>query len=566
MYRFAPSPTGDMHIGNLRAAIFNYLSAKKEGKGFILRIEDTDKERNIKGKDEEIKELLRIFGLSWQHFYIQSANLKQHRQMALRLVAEKKAFACFCTSEVLEQKKEAAKKANKAYRYDGACEGLSDSEVLENDNPFVIRLKKPKKAMEFIDLIKGKLHFEPENIDSFVIMRADKTPTYNFACAVDDMIEGVSCIVRGEDHTSNTPKQEHIRASLGYESPMIYAHLPIILNEEGQKMSKREAHSSVKWLLEQGILPGAVANYLIMLGNKTPKEIFTLEEAVEFFDIKKLSRSPARFDMKKLLQINREHLKLLDDESLNELLGFRAENLNGVSKLKNSNSIKKDGENLRPTKANNKNLLAQDINEITNSKSKTSDNLSQNSKIVEKNSSPEINKNSSPTQKESEALNISSSLEGKENSSITDKQDKNSSPSNKNSRIVEKNSSPFNNINKNSKICPEFIGKNVAPLARFYTQEASTINELREKLELIFSKKQIDEFKEERELISQSLCEMNLAENYEDFKKALMAKTKLKGKSFFMPLRLVLTGRAHGPELEKLYPLIRSFIKEIARL
>lgn len=433
MYRFAPSPTGDMHIGNLRAAIFNYLCARKSGQDFILRIEDTDTARNIAGKDEEIKEILRVFGISWQHFYVQSENLRQHRQMALKLVAEKKAFACFCTSEILEQKKEAAKKAGKAYRYDGACEHLKDSEVLENDKPFVIRLKKPQKAMEFTDLIKGKLHFEPENIDSFVIMRADKTPTYNFACAVDDMLEGVSCIIRGEDHTSNTPKQEHIRASLGYDKAMIYAHLPIILNDEGQKMSKREAHSSVKWLLGQGILPRAVANYLILLGNKTPREIFTLDEAVEFFDIKNVSKSPARFDMKKLLQINREHIRLLDDEKLNEILGFK--------------------------------------------------------------------------------------------------------------------------------------GKNLANLARFYTQEASTINELKEKLNAIFGTKNFGEFKDECEKIKGILNspEFELAKDYESFKNELMQKSGLKGKSFFMPLRLVLTNSAHGPELSELYGLLKPFIKDIVR-
>ena len=433
MYRFAPSPTGDMHIGNLRAAIFNYLCAKKSGQDFILRIEDTDTARNIAGKDEEIKEILRAFGISWQHFYVQSENLRQHRQMALKLVADKKAFACFCTSEILEQKKEAAKKAGKAYRYDGACEHLKDSEVLENDKPFVIRLKKPQKAMEFTDLIKGKLHFEPENIDSFVIMRADKTPTYNFACAVDDMLEGVSCIIRGEDHTSNTPKQEHIRASLGYDKAMIYAHLPIILNDEGQKISKREAHSSVKWLLEQGILPCAVANYLILLGNKTPREIFTLDEAVEFFDIKNVSKSPARFDMKKLLQINREHIRLLDDEKLNEILGFK--------------------------------------------------------------------------------------------------------------------------------------GKNLANLARFYTQEASTINELKEKLKAIFGAKNFGEFKDECEKIKGILNspEFELAKDYESFKNELMQKSGLKGKNFFMPLRLVLTNSAHGPELSELYGLLKPFIKDIVK-
>lgn len=431
MYRFAPSPTGDMHIGNLRVAIFNYICAKQKKQDFILRIEDTDTARNIPGKDEEIKAILKLFGISWQHFYVQSKNLKHHRQMALKLVAEKKAFACFCSPELLEQKKEAAKKANKAYRYDDTCEHLADSEVLQNEKSFVIRLKKPKKAMKWTDLIKGKLCFEPENIDSFVIMRADKTPTYNFACAVDDMLEGVTCIIRGEDHTSNTPKQEHIRISLGYEKPMLYAHLPIILNEEGQKMSKREAHSSVKWLLEQGILPSAVANYLIMLGNKTPREIFTLEEAVEFFDIKKVSKAPARFDLKKLLQINREHIKLLSDEVLNEMLG---------------------------------------------------------------------------------------------------------------------------------------LSKNVANLARFYIQEASTINELKDKITSIFAPKNFNEFKSECALLKKLLREFEFTNEYEVFKNELMQKSGLRGKNFFMPLRLVLTGNIHGPELSELYGLIKPFIKEIARL
>ena len=431
MYRFAPSPTGDMHIGNLRAAVFNYICARQENTDFVLRIEDTDKARNIEGKEEEIKEILKLFGIKWQHFYIQSENLKFHRQMALKLVSEKKAFACFCTEEKLAKKKEEAKKKGIAYSYDGTCENLSDSEVLDNEKPFVIRLKKPKESIKFTDFIKGELTFEPQNLDSFVIMRADKTPTYNFACAIDDMLENITCIIRGEDHTSNTPKQEHIRQSLGYEQKMTYAHLPIILNEEGVKMSKREAHSSVKWLLENGILPEAIINYLIMLGNKTPCEIFTLEEALSWFSLKNLSKAPARFDLKKLLQINREHIKKLNNESLNSLLGFE---------------------------------------------------------------------------------------------------------------------------------------KDLADLAKFYTQEASTLNEIKEKLKLIFAPKDFKEFKEECEILIKTLKEHSLEENYEDFKKALMQKTGLKGKNFFMPLRLILTGNTHGPELSDLYPLIKPFIADLVRI
>ena len=296
MYRFAPSPTGDMHIGNLRAAIFNYICSLQDKSGFILRIEDTDTARNIEGKDQEIIEILKRFGISWQSLYYQSKNLKFHQQFAAKLLAEKKAFCCFCSEEELEAKKQAAKDAGEAYRYDGHCEHLSDEEVLGCEKPFTIRLKKPDHALEFTDAIKGRITFEPQNIDSFVIMRADKTPTYNFACACDDMMQGVSFVIRGEDHVSNTPKQNWIRESLGYEGEIKYAHLPIILNSEGKKMSKREDSSSVKWLLQSGYLPEAIANYLILLGNKTPREVFSMDEAVEFFDIAKISKSPAKFD------------------------------------------------------------------------------------------------------------------------------------------------------------------------------------------------------------------------------------------------------------------------------
>ena len=321
MYRFAPSPTGDMHIGNLRAAIFNYICSLQDKSGFILRIEDTDKERNIEGKEKDILEILSKFGIKPEQIYIQSENLKFHRQLASKLLIDKKAFACFCTEEELEAKKQKAKEQGVAYRYDGTCERLSDAEVLNCEKPFVIRMKKPAGTMSFTDAIKGELSFEPEAVDSFVIMRADKTPTYNFACAVDDMLEGVTFVIRGEDHVSNTPKQDLIREGLGYTGKMNYAHLPILLNIEGKKMSKRENESSVKWLFEQGFLPEAIANYLILLGNKTPTEIFTIEEAVKWFDITKISRSPARFDVKKLEQINREHIKLASKERTKEIFG-----------------------------------------------------------------------------------------------------------------------------------------------------------------------------------------------------------------------------------------------------
>ena len=433
MYRFAPSPTGDMHIGNLRAAIFNYICSIKDKSGFILRIEDTDTARNIEGKEEEIQEILHKFGIKWQTLYYQSKNLKFHREFAHKLLIDKKAFCCFCSSEILAQKKELAKQNDEAYRYDGTCERLSDEQVLECEKPFVIRMKKPASTMKFKDAIKGEISFEPENIDSFVIMREDKTPTYNFACAIDDMLEGVTFVIRGEDHVSNTPKQEWIRECVGFSEKIQYAHLPIILDNEGKKMSKRDSSSSVKWLLECGYMPEAIANYLILLGNKTPCEIFTIEEAVQWFDITKISKNPAKFDITKLAQINREHIKRASDERLSELFSLEISRAN---------------------------------------------------------------------------------------------------------------------------------------LIRFYTQESSLIPEISAKISAIFSAKKIsEEWCENAEILRNLILnESEIPAEFNEFKSNLMKKSALKGKAFFMPLRLLLTNSEHGPELSELFPLIRDEIRAVVAL
>ncbi|MBQ3166759.1 glutamate--tRNA ligase [Campylobacter sp.] len=426
MYRFAPSPTGDMHIGNLRVAIFNYIASLQDKSGFVLRIEDTDKERNIEGKDEQIMEILKKFGIKWDTLYYQSKNLKFHQEFAARLLIDKKAFLCFCDDETLEAKRQEAAENGKAYRYDGSCENLSDDEVLNNPRPAALRLKAPKTTQKFIDKIKGEIVFEPENIDSFVLLRADKTPTYNFACAIDDMLEGVTMIIRGEDHVSNTPKQNLIREALGYTQEISYAHLPIILNMEGKKMSKRDNSSSVSYLLQKGYMPEAIANYLILIGNKTPCEIFTLEQAASWFDISNISRSPAKFSEEKLAQINREHIKLASDDRLVEL-GF---------------------------------------------------------------SSPD--------------------------------------------------------------------------LARFYTQENSLIPEIIAKIEAINAPKIIpQQWQKEADEIRKVILNMQIPYSFEELKIVIADETNLKGKSLFMPLRLLLTGAEHGPELKDLYPLIKSDIKEI---
>jgi len=316
MLRFAPSPTGDMHIGNLRVAIFNYIVARQNNEKLLIRIEDTDKARNIEGKDKEILAILDGFGVKYDDVVYQSSNFHIHQEMAKKLLDTKKAFVCFCSEEEIDKERQKAKENKKPYRYSGKCENLSSSEVeekLKENKKFVIRLKKPENSIKFNDLIKGEFNFSPFDIDSFVILRADLTPTYNFACSIDDMIYDITLVIRGEDHLSNTPKQIAIRDALGYEKGIKYAHLPIILNNEGKKMSKRDNASSVKWLLEEGFLPEAIANYLILLGNSFEKEIFTLDEAIESFDLSKISRAPAKFDIEKLKFINKEYMKKLDN-------------------------------------------------------------------------------------------------------------------------------------------------------------------------------------------------------------------------------------------------------------
>ena len=333
MLRFAPSPTGDMHIGNLRVALFNHIVATQRGEELIVRMEDTDKERNVEGKDKEILDILGLFGITYSSVIYQSENLRYHRMMAIQLLQSKQAFNCFCTPAELEVKRDIAKKAGKPFRYDDVCAHLSDEMVIDNENPFTIRLRRPAKAVVTQDLIKGEISFAPEDIDAFIIMDADKRPSYDFACAVDDMISDVSLVIRGEDHMNNTPKQITIRDALGYDKTMAYAHLPVILNSEGEKMSKSDNASSVKWLLEEGFLPSAITNYLIGIGNKTPQDIFTLDEALTWVDLKNIAASPARFDIDKLRSINAQHLRNLDDKELSRYVGFADESIGKIAKI-----------------------------------------------------------------------------------------------------------------------------------------------------------------------------------------------------------------------------------------
>ncbi len=323
MLRFAPSPTGNMNIENLRVAIFNYLVSKQLNEDLIIRIEDIDTEQNIEGKDKEILEILNLFSIEYKMVVHQSDSLKYHQKIALQLMSQKKAFACFCSEDKLEELKEEAQTQGKIFAYDGFCETLSDETVLNTNAPFTIRIKQPESNIRFTDLLKGTFDYTPLEVDSFVILNQAKKPTYNYACAVDDMIMDISMVIRNENHILNTAKQIHIRNSLGYTKEIKYIHLPVISNET----------NSVKSLIDEGFLPSAIANYLVLMGNKTPTEIFTLEEAISWFKIENISKDSIEFDINKLKFINKKHLETIDDMRLSKILGFADTDIGKLAKI-----------------------------------------------------------------------------------------------------------------------------------------------------------------------------------------------------------------------------------------
>ena len=309
MLRFAPSPTRDMHIGDLRVALFNYIIAQQKNEDFIVRVEDMDKEENIEGKDKEILDLLALFNIKYSQIIYQSENIRFHTAMALQLMHEKKAFSCFCSDNWLDGKKQEAKDAKQVYKYDDACRNLPDELVLDNTNPFTIRIKKADEA---------------EDMDSFIILNQDKTPTQNFASAVDDMLSDISIVIQDEKYKKDTPKQEHIRASLAYEKKIKYIYLPSIIDDD---------KISIKWLLEEGFLPEAISNYLVSTAIKPPRKIFNMINTIEWFDIFSILKEPVKFNMDILRHINNEHLKNLEDKELSRYVGFADEEIGKLAKV-----------------------------------------------------------------------------------------------------------------------------------------------------------------------------------------------------------------------------------------
>lgn len=306
--RFAPSPTGYLHIGGARTALYAWLLAKQNHGTFILRIEDTDLERSTQASIDAILIAMEWLGLDYQEgpFY-QTKRFDRYAEVAQQLLQDGKAYRCYCTKERLEALRAEQMAAKQKPRYDGHCRNLSDPPI---GQPFVVRFRNPDDGeVSFDDQVKGKISFQNSELDDLIIVRSDGTPTYNFTVVVDDWDMKITHVVRGDDHVNNTPRQINILEALG-ATPPIYAHVPMILGEDGKRLSKRHGAVSVMQYREQGFLPHALLNYLVRLGwSYGDQEIFSQAELIELFNLKNISRSPAAFNTEKLLWLNQHYLK-----------------------------------------------------------------------------------------------------------------------------------------------------------------------------------------------------------------------------------------------------------------
>ncbi|MEK9901130.1 MAG: glutamate--tRNA ligase [Rhodospirillaceae bacterium] len=325
--RFAPSPTGFLHIGGARTALFNYLFAKHHGGQFLLRIEDTDRKRST---DEAIQAILHGMGwlaLDWDgDETYQSHNADRHREVAEQLLAEGKAYRCYCTPEELAEIREKARKSSGSTRiYDGRWRDRDPAEAPAGVDP-VIRIKMPLEGETTIaDLVQGEVTRTNDTLDDFIILRSDGTPTYMLAVVVDDHDMGVTHAIRGDDHLNNAFRQHHLFAACGWETPA-FAHIPLIHGADGAKLSKRHGALGVEAYEEMGFLPEAVCNYLLRLGwSHGDDEIISRDQAIEWFDLANVGRSPARFDMDKLSNLNAHYLKEADPHRLAAIILAEAE-------------------------------------------------------------------------------------------------------------------------------------------------------------------------------------------------------------------------------------------------
>jgi len=329
--RFAPSPTGYLHIGGARTALFNYLYARHNGGKFVLRIEDTDTERTIEDSAEKMMQSLRWLGLNWDEGpvvggpagpYQQSLRQDLYRKYVSLLLDKGLAYKCYCSPEELEAEREEARAQKKAPRYSGRCRDLTPEEREELERQgrkYAVRLKTPDQGITVVDdIIHGEVSFKNEEIADFIIMKSDGFPTYNFACVIDDWLMGITHVLRADEHLSNTPRQMMIYRALSAPMPK-FGHVPMILAPDRSKLSKRHGAQTVEEFMDKGYLPEAIVNYLALLGWTPPdatKEFMTLEEMAEEFDLSRVSSTPAIYDVQKLTWMNGQYIKRLEPDVL----------------------------------------------------------------------------------------------------------------------------------------------------------------------------------------------------------------------------------------------------------
>lgn len=308
--RFAPSPTGYLHVGGARTALFSWLYARKTGGTFILRIEDTDLERSSQESVDAILDGMNWLGLDWdQGPFYQTKRFDLYKEVVAQLLAEGKAYKCFCTVEEVDAMREAQMAAGEKPKYNGMWRDRTDHPT---DKPYCIRFKNPLDGVVVIDdLIKGRIEVANAELDDLIIARSDGTPTYNLTVVVDDWKMGVTHVIRGDDHVNNTPRQMNILSALGAELPK-YAHVPMILGDDGKRLSKRHGAVGVMQYRDNGYLPQALLNYLVRLGwSHGDQEIFSLDELVEIFDLSACNRAPSAFNTEKLQWLNQHYIRTL---------------------------------------------------------------------------------------------------------------------------------------------------------------------------------------------------------------------------------------------------------------
>ena len=362
--RFAPSPTGPLHIGGVRTALFNWLYSKKNKGKFYLRIEDTDKERSKEEFKKQIIDSLNWIGINHDDKeYIQSKNIKKHKEIAEELLKKGLAYKCYCSEEEIKEQKEKCKKKGIPYIYNKKCRDPKNLEIPKNIKP-VIRFKSKISGNSIVtDHVQGKVNITNSIIEDFIILRQDGSPTYQLSAVVDDHLMNITHVIRGDDHKINTFKQKQIYEAMKWKVPE-FAHIPLIHSEKGSKLSKRDKASTIDDYIKIGILPDALRNYLLRLGwSHKDKEIFTLDESINLFDLKGVGKSPSKLDMTRILSLNEHYIKHIDEEELFKFLKIYS---------------KKFKKSIDPSKENS---IIKSINFLKN-KAKTLEDIYENSQYI----------------------------------------------------------------------------------------------------------------------------------------------------------------------------------------